>query len=350
MSKYATSQSANQKLARKFRKHMKELLNNSNRVENSIEKMMLGMRAEILKKIRMGKRTELGVILQQIEEIINNKFIKAGQRIVDESTALYLKESVFVTSSINGTIGASITVPILNEELIKEAVSKSAIKNQVMSVFWSKQQEAMTDGFRKEFMKGLLEGETMNDLTKRLQKNTNLNLVKNDMRSIARTTLSTVTDNAQMDTYKANSDVIGYIESIAVLDKRTTFISMAYNGCKWTIPDLKPIGTRQMPYKPLALHWGERDRRIPGLKSYLELPEEKRKLIPKEKRASMDGLVTKPDDFDEFLKKRNDKELKKMLGKTGSELWQSGKITSRDLVDDLGTPLTQKQLKEKFGD
>lgn len=342
--------SVNQKLARLFKKHFKELLDNSNRVENSIEKMMLGMRMEILRKIRSGKRSELGVILQQVEEIINNKFLKAGQRIVDESKQLYLSESAFVTSSINGTVGASITVPILNQQLIEEAVSKAAIKNKLMSNFWKKQQEVMINGFRKEFMKGLLEGETMNDLTKRLQQNTNLNLAKNNMRSIARTTLSTVTDDAQITTYKANSDVVGYIESIAVLDTRTTFISMSYNGCQWTLPDLTPIGPRQMPYRPLSLHWRERDRRIPGLRSYLELPEEKRKLIPKEKRASMDGLVSKPDDFDEFLKKRNDGELKKMLGGTGAELWKSGKITTRDLVDDIGNPLTQKQLREKFGE
>jgi hypothetical protein len=340
--------SANILLANKFKKHFKELLDNSNRVENTIEKMMLGMRMEILRKIRSGKRNELGIILQQIEEIINNKFIKAGQKIVDESIQLYRSESVFVTTSINGTIGASITVPILNEQLITEAVSKAAIKNKTMVSFWKKQSEVMINGFRKEFMKGFLQGETMNDLTERLQRNTTLNLAKNNMRTIARTTLSTVTDSAHMDTYKSNSDVVGYIESMAVLNERTTFISMAYNGCKWTLPDLVPFGARQLPYKPLALHLGERDRRIPGLRSYQELPEEKKKLIPPEKRASMDGLVTKPDDFDEFLKKRSDAELKKMLGRTGAELWKTGKITTNDLIDDLGNPLTQKQLKEKY--
>lgn len=342
------NRSANQKLARLFKKHFKELADNSNRVENTIEKIMLGMRMEILRKIRSGKRNELGIILQQIEEIINNKFIKAGQKIVDESIQLYRSESAFVTTSINGTIGASITVPILNEQLITEAVSKAAIKNKTMASFWKKQSEVMINGFRKEFTKGLLQGETMNDLTKRLQQNTNLNLAKNNMRSIVRTTLSTITDNAQMDTYKSNSDVVGYIESMAVLDKRTTFISMAYNGCKWTLPDLVPFGARQLPFKPLALHWGERDRRIPGLKSYLELPEEKRKLIPREKRASMDGLVIKPDDFDEFLKKRSDAELKKMLGGTGAELWKTGKIKTNNLIDEFGNPLTQKQLREKY--
>jgi len=341
--------SANILLAKMFKKHFKELLNNSNRVENTIEKMMLGMRAEILRKIRSGKRNDLGVILQQVEEIINGSFAKAGQEIVSKSKEFYLSASEFVTTSINGTVGASITVSILNVQLVEEAVSKAAIKNKLMASFWKKQQEVMVNGFRKEFMKGLLEGETMNQLTKRLEENTNLNLAKNNMRSIARTTLSTVTDNAHMDTYQKNSDVVGYIESVAVLDSRTTFISMAYNGSTWSLPNLVPFGPKSMPYAPLALHWRERDRRIPGLRSYMDLPEEKKKLIPLEKRASMDGLVTKPVDFDEFLKKRSDAELQKMLGKTGSELWKSGKITTTDLIDSTtGTPLTQRQLKQKY--
>lgn len=350
MSKYATSQSANQKLARLFKKHLKELINNSNAVENSIEKIMLVMRAEILRKIRTGKKTELGMLLEQIEEIIDSAFGKAGQKIVEESKKLYISESVFVTTSVNGTVGASLTAPIINQKLIEQAVSAAAIKNKPMASFWKRQQQGMIRGFRKEFAKGLLEGETMNQLTKRLQQNTNLNLAKNNMRAIARTTLSAVTNDSQLETYKKNSDVVGYIEDIAVLDKRTTFISMAYNGCKWTIPDLKPFGSRQLPYKAHPMHWNERNRLVPGLKSYMKLSEEKKKMIPPEKRASMDGLVPKPESYDDFLKKRNDEELKRMLGKTGAELWKSGKITTKDLIDNQGNPLTQERLKKQFGE
>ena len=87
----------------------------------------------------------------------------------------------------------------------------------------------------------------------------------------------------------------------------------------------------------------------PLLKSWEELGMDLPEFDPST-RASMDGQVSDTLDFKEWFDSKGAAFQAKWLGPGRYELWQKGKITFRDLVDQNGRELTLAQLKELVDD
>lgn len=87
----------------------------------------------------------------------------------------------------------------------------------------------------------------------------------------------------------------------------------------------------------------------PLLKSWEELGMDLPEFDPST-RASMDGQVSDTLDFKEWFDSKGAAFQAKWLGPGRYELWQKGKITFRDLVDQNGRELTLKQLAELVDD
>jgi hypothetical protein len=65
-------------------------------------------------------------------------------------------------------------------------------------------------------------------------------------------------------------------------------------------------------------------------------------------RASDEGPIDRKISFDDFLKRKSNAYVDEMLGKGRADLWRSGSITLKDLVNGQGRPLTLKELQAKF--
>jgi hypothetical protein len=69
------------------------------------------------------------------------------------------------------------------------------------------------------------------------------------------------------------------------------------------------------------------------------------KKLPKATQASMDGQVAKAVTYEDWLLRKPATFLEEVLGPGKYRLWNAGKISLRDLIDQRGRPLSLAQLE-----
>lgn len=163
--------------------------------------------------------------------------------------------------------------------------------------------------------------------------------------ALAATSLSAITNAVRLESFNEMSDVIKAIQQISTLDNRTSDVCIAYSGETWQVKTLKPLGPRKLPFNGgPPRHFNCRSTLVPITKSFKELGL-KGTDMDAGTRASMDGQVAGDITFDAWLKTKGDGFVNRLLGVKRAELWRAGKITTKDLVDMRGRPLSVEQLE-----
>jgi len=204
------------------------------------------------------------------------------------------------------------------------------------------------------------------------------------MKSFVRTSINTISNASKNAVYQDNADVLEGVQQISTLDSRTSPICMAYASKVWTLPDYKPIGHNLKWNGGPSRHVNCRSTTIPITKAFRkltqngkikdtdgkptykdgkkikgkkELPKRTRAAITEETRTKGGRLTSRTVKnvrgditFDEFLREASPTTRKKLLGPGKLKLWEQGKITTSDLVNFEGQPLSLAQLKKLVGD
>ena len=258
----------------------------------------------------------------------------------------------------NGAIGFEVMTVGLPATMIKNIVNETMLEGIPVKEWWKRQGEDIKFRYKQEMTQGMMQGETINQLTARINNNV-APVPRNHAEALARTGFQSVVQRTRAEMYEENADIIKGIEWVATLDTRTTKLCAALDGQTWYMPDYRKwTATRKFPGYP-PIHWNCRSTTTPIVKSYeelagvggnKELARELDKPDNSAKRAAMDGTVPKGYTYDQWLKKQPVSRQKEVLGPKTYELWKDGKITSvKQLVDKSGEPLTYKQLYEKYG-
>lgn len=171
---------------------------------------------------------------------------------------------------------------------------------------------------------------------------------RRDAEAITRTAVATVSNNARLATYEANADVLSGVMALVTLDGRTTRdICVPRSGKVWSVPDFKPVG-HSIPFNGgPPLHWRCRTSLTPITRSFRDLGID-RDEIPAGLQASAYGPVASGLTFEQWLKTQPKELADDVLGKGRAELWQAGKITLTQLVDNKGNPLTLAELRARY--
>ena len=218
--------------------------------------------------------------------------------------------------------------------------------------------EASADKFRVTVQNGMLTGENMRDMVKRLRgklrfaDSAGINqtiakggelttLTDSQIRALIRTSVTQVTNTVDEQVYIANQDIIvGYVY-VAVLDFRTTLICQSLDGRKFM------FGKGPRPPQ----HFGCRSRI-----RYITKTEAMGDFREGQKRAALGGLVPAGTTYPEWIAKQSVADQEKALGGKGkARLFRSllkeespqkalAKFVSKD-----GSELTLKQLQAKYG-
>lgn len=166
--------------------------------------------------------------------------------------------------------------------------------------------------------------------------------------ALVRTSVQVVANEARLQTYENNDDIVKGIEWVSTLDARTSSTCRALDGLMWD-NERKPIG-HSKKFVGVTAHWNCRSTQVPVLKSWKELGAKKKfKEITESTRASMDGQVSAKKNYEKWLKSKSESFQKEVLGKGKWELWQKGELGFTDMVDQTGNPLTLDQLKSELG-
>lgn len=214
--------------------------------------------------------------------------------------------------------------------------------------WWRGQSLDLQFKFAQQVRQGLSNGETNQQIINRVVGKGGepgiMETARRHAAALVQTSVQTVANDARRNTFKANSDVISGIKQISTLDSHTSLVCIAYSGAEWDL-EYKPIGKNKKPYNGgVPRHFNCRSVEVPITKSFKELGLKIKE--PKfTTRASDEGEIDADITFDGFLKRKSKRYQDEMLGVGRADLWRSGKITLKDLVDGQGRPLTLAELQ-----
>jgi SPP1 gp7 family putative phage head morphogenesis protein len=286
-------------------------------------------------------------------------------------------------SAINQIAGVELMSTAVTAEKLRVLATDIMIQGAPSREWWSRIASDSQTKFLDTIRQGMLKGDETQKITKALRENV-FPVTQRNANALVRTSIQTVNASVRLATFQANDDVVKLIQQRSTLDRRTTQICMAYSGKVWTNDDKHdPVG-HDLPFvnEPdgspdgIPRHWNCRSIFLPIVRSWEELgaagiktggrpsgkpdqyfrtrlaakglTDEQIEDVITNAQASMDGAVPKDWDYETWLKTKSVDFQKDVLGEGKWNLWQKGKITFSDLVDQTGNPLTLEQLLEKI--
>lgn len=286
-------------------------------------------------------------------------------------------EGDFVVKTLNDAVGVDIASVKWTPEMINSIMSDTLIEGAPSREWWSRQSANLTKSFEDQMRQGVLQGEPLSTLVQRVRgkatgkrnvywiddkrkvfvefKGGIMDTGTRQAEALVRTSVQAISNEARLQSFQQNSDVINGVQALVTLDGRTSTICIARSGAVWDLETGEPIQgtTEPFPGAP-PWHWNCRTALIPYLYSWEELSGKdlgKRKNkkigeIPKSTQASMDGQVAEDLSYEQWLKKKPKEFQIEKLGPAKYELWKKDKLTFQDLISQTGRPLTVQELKE----
>lgn len=286
------------------------------------------------------------VKMNKLIKEINSKIDYPYSEIEPKFNDLANIESAYIPTGINALVGVDIINKVLPSSLVERILRNSYLSDgNTIKEGFSKLDDKLKETFQNQIRLGVLNGETNQQIVSNL-KPIMENFTTNNISSLVKTAVSTVTNNTRQSVYDENIDVFKGWQHHSVLDSRTTFICASRDGATWDL-NYKGINEKgkQFQFKQPPLHYRCRSIILPIVKSFKELG------IPLDEvtgltRASIEGEAARTTTFDKWLESKDKSFQEQYLGKGRFELYKSGKITLSDLVSQKGETLTIDELKK----
>lgn len=314
------------------------------------------------------QQARLEAMLRQTRKTIDSAYREIATTHEGEMQELASVEQDFTRQAIDTSVGAAVMTVAVPETTLAALASKSLIEGAPSRDWWKRQARSTQDRFENAMRQGVLRGETIDQLARRVRGTKArgysdgiiAGLSASQAKALVRTSVQTVTNEAQNALYEANADVVKGRRHLSALDGKTSPICIARSGAKWDMEGKPfPDSPRQEPYPgPPPFHWQCRSVHVPIVKSADEIladagigPRKKGRIrdLPPGKQASMDGQVPGNMTYEQWLRGKPEEFQRKVLGPGKWQLWQAGRLSLADLIDQSGRPMSLGELKAKVG-
>lgn len=268
------------------------------------------------------------------------------------------------------TINQTLNVSLLNvgvpESVLKAMVNDDISMGLPAKEWWDGQSNRLRQRFQSAIRQGVFAGENLSDLKRRVRgkrengfKDGIMQTTSREAEALIRTSVQSIAQNARMETFKANDDVIKGVQWLSTLDLRTTTQCQALSGQAWTLDGEKLEGTEldfpgpppihfncRSGLTPVIKSWGDLIRDAKGDKALAKRMDAMEEKVPKSTQANMDGKpVSSTMNYEQWLKSQSEERQIEALGEGKWELWKNGEIELTDLIDNRNRPLTLKELE-----
>lgn len=303
--------------------------------------------AEIVGKLRSRGATlegsftsvRLAQLLQALAEINRQAHAVVGGELRGELNAIVAYEAGFQRDLIAASIPVRVDLVTPSAETLRAAVTAQPFQGRLLKEWVSELSDAKSRRLRDAIRLGVVQGETTDQIVRRVRGTKALNyrdgvmeIGRRGAEAMVRTAVSHTTGVAQESLYKANSDIIAKVQWSSTLDTRTCKSCMALDG--------KTFAIEKAPKRPL--HIGCRCVVTPVIKSWREMGFDFDE-IPAGTRVSMNGQVSATETYGTWLRKQSAETQDEALGPTRALLFRKGgldvdRFTNRAGDDiDLGT-------------
>lgn len=289
------------------------------------------------------QKRELDKLLRELKKEIAQTYQELTAYTDTELSGFLMSETTALQHLYNDSVGFDFfnTVP---DYKLKATQRVSLIAGAPLEEWWKKQGNETAFRFENLLRQGLLDGKQTHELVSDVKDL--MNTSRRHAETLVITAVAKTADEAHQALRDENLDLIKGEKHLATLDTRTSEVCRARDGLMWDI-EKKPID-HDLPYRRPPLHPRCRSILQLVLKSWKELGFDNVDEIPESTRASMDGQVSENVNYENWLKGKSQAEQDAVLGKGKADLWRSGVITFRDMLDQSGRPLTLAQLNATF--
>ena len=349
-----------QQLARKQIDHEIDLLRYAASANRKVQALLSMLQSEVVGRLAQANLSattlsRLTAVLRDVRELISTGYGGIDDLMTNRLRELIPTEAAITAATVNNTVGLSIMDGVLPRAAMTALYRDTMIMGAPSSQWWLKQAQDLTFKFVQAVRMGMAQGETNDEIIRRVRALDGLfQGPRRQAEALVRTSVQTVANAARVAVMKENDDMIKGYQQISTLDERTTEICIAYDGSSWD-QDGKPINGTTLPFindggsfEGIPRHWGCRSTLVPIVKTWRELGVDIDE-FNETQRASMDGAVSAKLTYDTWLLNKTAEEQDELLGPGKANLFRQGKITTRDLLDQNGRPMTLKQLQDKHG-
>ena len=360
---------ANENIRDAMIRHQIGLIRASGTLSKQIIKQLRASEKEIRKQIerRLAEIKDRGsdvgptttTRLLEIERQLRDLLGKT-HRVIQEDTRKFmgeiaLREPVFVKELIEDALPVIVNFGVPPARVLREIVRTSPIDGKVLGDWLKKFEENDVERMMDEIRRGLVQGEGIPQITRRIFGTTKLDgrdgsrmISRRGAEMMARTVTNGIGNQARQAFFKENASLIQFEVYTATLDNRTTVICASLDGQKFKVG----VG----PISPL--HPSCRSTRVPAINGRLigERPAksvtrgELEGLNPQQRRKRVNeltGRVPASQSYSQFLKRQTVPFQNEVLGVERARLFRQGKLTLDRFVDDSGRVFSLDELMRR---
>lgn len=346
--------SANEHLNDLAVQHALALLGYSNSVQNDMLGFLNDLEKDVVEKVAArlavtkakgfdpGPKTttRLNDTIAEVRTLTVGVYDKTHDHLKAEFTKFALVEAEGANKAINSAAKANIASKLPSPARLKSIVTERPIHGEMLEPLVKRLGTGTADRVEQQIRLGMANGEGIDKIVARVTGTEGFERSRNAARAMVRTSVNSISNQTQQETWKANSDIIKGWQFLATLDSRTTVICGSLDGQVFPLGE-GPIPPRHIQCRSVTV----------AVTKDLKLETKKYSATT---RASMDGQVAATTNFDGFLKAKPEAfQDKILLGKTRGDLWRSGKLDLNDFVRNYNEVIPLDQLRalhpEAFG-
>lgn len=342
---------------------------------NIVIKQLKAMELEIIDAIKRLDPSDVSQIaakrkrLQGLLVVINRRVDKAYNAILKHSSKALVNlvevEAEGVRLAANRVVGAELMKRRLAADIAEQIVQSTLIPNDptqgtTLRQRWGVLKRNLKEGIRDRLTGAVQRGQDLPAMLRLIRGNQNVRFRdglfwknRSQAETLVRTAQAQIANAARFAAYERNRDAVKGVQATAVLDSRTTLVCNTRHGMAWIMDGGKFPGASHGFPGPPPWHWRCRTTLTPIFHSLEKLQETvdptiHRQLQELDSEVPFDG---KPAQV-LGLRARAEKDparIRKAMGVQKFDLWQEGKISTADLIDQKGRELTLRELKIKRG-
>jgi SPP1 gp7 family putative phage head morphogenesis protein len=344
-----------------------------------IDSLNREFRGDLSEWLDNNEQWTLTVQQQRQVDVLANKIRATRGKAIDQALEkhevdmfdLAEREQSWISNGVERIGGPTLVTSSVSA--LEKMVTRTPFAGSTIKQMYTKLSEDDSARIINTVQRGLSEGLTSNQIqrevfgTKRLNYidgvlQTTRNSVNSSSNSgIVRTTVNGVNNQAKIDLYNANSDIVDKVKYSATLDGRTSLICASRSGNIYDLGKEPPLPAHincrsyYLPFiedvdiestQPSVTDTRTRKEREKDFRAEARDRGVKISTVRKEWAKKNIKQVSTKTNFNDFLKQQ-DKFAKEYLGPTKYDLWKNGGLTLDKFVDPLGKQYTIDELYKK---
>lgn len=321
------------------------------RIRNKLDREIIpGITENLRRRLDsiVERGSDLGPVTTRRLEQLERELQRLSDRMTRETKALLTidlddftaDEMAWQVNAIKDSLGFDLELIVPSATSVSRITKRTSFAGQTLDRWFETVSRANQRQIMTAVNRGIVEGETTDQIIRRIRGTRRLNYTdgvyqatRRQVETVTRSTVNHASNQARLELFKRNEDILKGLQWTSTLDSRTSSICAGLDG------KIFPLDKGPRP----PAHPNCRSTMTAVLKSAEEIGLNK---IPEGKRASMNGQVPASTTYGQWLKKQPVSIQEDVLGVTKAKLFRQGKLPIERFTDARLKPLTLEQLRQ----